>query len=104
MLRAWTTSARDSRVGPSLPSATMTSTPSLSSQFASIRPVGPAPTTRTSQVSTSAPHGSHVAQEECLSEAGAGELAEVQALVRGVGARVGILHTGHQDRRAREEL
>src|SRR4051812_25305691 len=100
MLRACTTSARDSRVGPSLPSTTMTRTPSFTSQFASISPVGPAPATSTSQLSsvaTSLAQGGHVAQQQGLGQANPGELAEVQALVRPVGRRVRVLDAGHQD-------
>jgi len=48
MDRECTPRARDSRVGPSLPSTTIARTPSLVSQAASMRPVGPAPTTSTS--------------------------------------------------------
>src|SRR3954469_10031179 len=107
MLRAWTTNARDSRVGPSLPSTTIARTPSFTSQFASISPVGPAPTTRTSQLSSavmSLAQGGHVAQEQRLGEADPGELAEVQALVGAVRGRMRILDAGHQDRRIGEEL
>src|SRR3954470_4075463 len=107
MLRAWTTSARDSRVGPSLPSTTITRTPSFTSQFASISPVGPAPTTSTSQLSSaamSAAQGGHVAKEQRLGEADPRELAEVEALVRAVCGRIRVLDAGHQDRRLGEEL
>src|SRR5699024_5695802 len=48
MLRAWTTIARDSRVGPGLPSITSASAPRRCSTRPAISPVGPAPTTSTS--------------------------------------------------------
>src|ERR1043165_6877303 len=102
MLRACTTSARDSRVGPSLPSTTTTRAPSLTSQFASISPVGPAPTTRTSQLSPAAAMSldqlGNVAQQQRLGQAHPGELAEVQALVPAMGGGVRGLHLGDQAR------
>src|SRR5215471_3495432 len=48
MVRAWTASALDSRVGPAFWSTTTTGTPRRISTSPAIRPVGPAPTTRTS--------------------------------------------------------
>src|SRR5215472_16782984 len=48
MVRACTASALDSRVGPALWSTTTTGTPRRVSTSPAIRPVGPAPTTRTS--------------------------------------------------------
>src|SRR5689334_20972410 len=106
MLRACTTRARDSRVGPCLPSATTTDTPSLTSQFASISPVGPAPTTSTSQsrAAISAHHFGHIAQQHRLGQADPGEFAEMQALVGTVGARIRVLDAGNQDRRTGEQL
>src|SRR5699024_7338108 len=47
MLRAWTTIARDSRVGPLFPSITSESTPRRCRTRPAISPVGPAPTTST---------------------------------------------------------
>src|SRR4051812_586778 len=104
MLRACTTSARDSRVGPSLPSTTTTRTPSITNQFASISPVGPAPTTSTSQLSSAAmsstamssaamslAQAGHVAQQQRLGQAHPGELAEMQALVGPVGSGERVL-------------
>src|SRR5215472_4832609 len=48
MVRACTASALDSRVGPAFWSTTTTGTPRRVSTSPAIRPVGPAPTTRTS--------------------------------------------------------
>src|SRR3954471_967846 len=47
-MRAWTTSAREVVPGPGARSTTRTLTPKRVSQSASVSPVGPAPTTRTS--------------------------------------------------------
>src|SRR6266498_5620976 len=108
MVRACTTSARDSRVGPSLPSATTTETPSLTSQFASISPVGPAPTTRTSQersgIVSAFQSGRHIAKEQRLGQAHPSELTQVQTLVGAVRRGVRVLDAGHQDRSVREQL
>src|SRR5437868_9778434 len=48
MVRACTANALDSRVGPTFWSTTTTGTPRRASTSPAIRPVGPAPTTRTS--------------------------------------------------------
>src|SRR5262245_12822512 len=100
MVRACTPSARVSRAGPEWRSMICARTPRRASWLASIRPVGPAPTTRTSVSITSGARAPHVvhrhgaahAAHAHLARGAEGELGRIaHRVAHGLGDHDGLL-------------